>query len=276
MVYCHYVLMGGFAAEVDDLHYLLTRVTINVDGILCLAKYGHFCRVKRSHIADKSKADILAKSLVCIQALWVAGQAIERKLAGYPITLLEIHTLVHVVCALVMYGLWAQKPLNVQDPTIISFPDHPNPLAFMLERSCSCRWVKYRGYRVFESKVADPGRKPNQNDMSGVDVNARESFFEAEWAFLPTIEPQCDHIDTNSGLPNILIDSVILNEGQAPAKVSTYYYMSSKDAKEWITNIQWVDPFGFTHHSRQIPWSVPYTWGKRCHSQGNPASSVLN
>jgi hypothetical protein len=231
MVYCHYVLMGGFAVEVDDIHNLLTRVTITVDGVLYLAKYGHFCRVKRSLIADKSKADILAKGLVCIQVLWVAGQAVERKLAGYPITLLEIHTLVHVVCALVMYGLWAQKPLNVQDPTIIGFPDHPNPLAFMLERSRSCGWVKYRGYRGFESKIVDPGRKPKQNDASGLDVNAKEYFFEAEWAFLPTIEPQCVHIDTNPGLPDILIDSVILNERQSPAKISTYYYMSSKDGE---------------------------------------------
>jgi hypothetical protein len=73
-----------------------------------------------------------------------------------------------------MYGLWAQKPLNVQDPTIIRFPDHSNPLAFMLERSRSCGWVKYRGYRGFESKIVDPGRKPKQNDVSGIDVNAKE------------------------------------------------------------------------------------------------------
>jgi len=30
-----------------------------------------------------------------------------------------VHTLVHVVCALMMYALWFHKPLNIQDPTVV-------------------------------------------------------------------------------------------------------------------------------------------------------------
>jgi hypothetical protein len=65
----------------------------------------------------------------------MAGQTIERQIAGYPITLLEVHTLVHVVCAVIMYGLWIQKPLNVKDPTIVDFGDATDILAFMVERA---------------------------------------------------------------------------------------------------------------------------------------------
>jgi hypothetical protein len=62
-------MMGGFAANVEDIHNVLDRVTLTPDGVLFLAQYGHFCKVKRSEIDDKSKADILAKSLVCFQVL---------------------------------------------------------------------------------------------------------------------------------------------------------------------------------------------------------------
>jgi hypothetical protein len=93
------------------------------NALLLLAQHGHFIGLSRETISDKSKANclyklisslsndlltslVLAKGLVCLQVLWVAGQAIERKLAGFPISLLEFHTLVHVFCALVMYTLW--------------------------------------------------------------------------------------------------------------------------------------------------------------------------
>jgi hypothetical protein len=105
MVYGHDAAMGGFAADVEHIHNVAKRATITTAGLLFLACRGKFCRVNRSHIQDKNKADILAKGLVCVPVLWVAGQAIERKLARCPMTLLEIHTLVHVACALVTYGL---------------------------------------------------------------------------------------------------------------------------------------------------------------------------
>jgi len=77
----------------------------------------------------------LAKGLVCIQVLWVAGQAIERKVAGFPISLLEFHTLVHVFCALVMYALWIRKPYDIQEPTIVSTDSFPHILAFIVSSS---------------------------------------------------------------------------------------------------------------------------------------------
>jgi hypothetical protein len=69
MVYSHYAAMSGFAADVENMHNVAKRVTITPEGLLLLARRGKFCRVDRSHIQDKSKADILAKGLVCIQVL---------------------------------------------------------------------------------------------------------------------------------------------------------------------------------------------------------------
>ena len=90
----------------------------------------------------------LAKGLVCVQVLWVAGQAIERKVAGFPISLLEFHTLVHVFCAIVMYMLWFRKPYDINEPTVVPTEDFPNALAFIV---ASSRWTGASGFQ----KISD-------------------------------------------------------------------------------------------------------------------------
>jgi hypothetical protein len=125
--------MGRFVADIQNIHDTFERVTFTADGILWLAGQGYLCKVKRCEIEDKSKADKFAKGLVCIQVAWVIGQAIERKVGGYPITLLEIHSMVHAVCALLMYGLWFQKPLEIHAPTVLNFEGHLDLLAFVLQ-----------------------------------------------------------------------------------------------------------------------------------------------
>lgn len=131
MVYGLYVGMGRFAASVTEIHNVQKRVTLTGKGVIWLAKHGYFCQTNRGEIKDKSKADTLAKALVCIQVLWLVGQVIERKAAGYPLTILEIHTLVHVACALFMYALWIRKPLNIHAPTIIDFGEDVDLLAWI-------------------------------------------------------------------------------------------------------------------------------------------------
>ena len=118
--YAFYAVMGGFCADVSFMHNTWTRVTITTEGLLFLAENGYFMEIKGDYIRDKSKADLLAKGLVGFQILWLAGQAIERKIAGYPVTLLEIHTLVHVLCAVCMFSLWLFKPFDVRDATVVN------------------------------------------------------------------------------------------------------------------------------------------------------------
>lgn len=105
--------MGGFTVDVSDLHNTLSRLTVFAKRLAFLAKHGHFVKISDPAIRDKSKADMLAKSLICIQMGWMLVQTVFRKLVGYPVTLLEVHTSVHVACAIVMYGLWFQKPLFI-------------------------------------------------------------------------------------------------------------------------------------------------------------------
>jgi len=160
MTYAHFVVMGGFVVDISHLHNKLTRVTVTTDGILFLASQGHYIRTSTNSIKDKSKVDILAKSIACVQILWVCGQAIERKVAGLPVTLLEIHTIVHVMCALVMYALWFQKPLNVQDPTSLNAEAFQAPLAFMV--SASIFKMDHAGHLFYSSDESGPHDPPLQ------------------------------------------------------------------------------------------------------------------
>lgn len=61
---------------------------------------------------DKAEADMLANFLVCAQGFWLIIQCIARHSQGLPVTLLEIHIMMHVFCAVIMYGFWGHKPFD--------------------------------------------------------------------------------------------------------------------------------------------------------------------
>ena len=58
-------------------------------------------------------------------------QCIARKHEHLSLSLLEVHTLVHIICAVAMYGFWLRKPLNVQDLTLLDSNEHGELLALM-------------------------------------------------------------------------------------------------------------------------------------------------
>lgn len=76
--------------------------------IVWLAERGHWFKVRKQDIDEKSKADPLQKVLVLIQVSWMVIQCIARRASDLPLSLLEIHTMVHVVCAMILYACWFQ------------------------------------------------------------------------------------------------------------------------------------------------------------------------
>lgn len=121
--------------DVGHIHNTLSRLTITPKGVAFLAKHGHFIDVPMGSIRDKSKADVLAKGLVCLQVGWLLLETVSRKAVGYPITLLELHVLVHCACAIAMYGLWFHKPMDVRDPILVDSSNWNDLLALMLVRN---------------------------------------------------------------------------------------------------------------------------------------------
>lgn len=104
--------MGGFVVATQEINqpgYL----TITPKGILSLATEGHFLPIDELHISDRSKANILAKGLVCLEVTWMLVQCIARKSAGYPITILELYTFAHVCFALMLYVLWFKVSVHI-------------------------------------------------------------------------------------------------------------------------------------------------------------------
>ena len=75
-------------------------------AIIKLAERGHWIQIRKQDIDDKSKADTIQKTLVVTQVLWMVTQCIARRIYDLPLSLLEIHTIVHVVCAVFLYACW--------------------------------------------------------------------------------------------------------------------------------------------------------------------------
>ena len=70
-------------------------------------------------IEDKAKANGLAKTIVCAQAIWFCLQCVTRIIQGLSISLLELNVFCHALCALLIYILWWHKPLDIGEPTLI-------------------------------------------------------------------------------------------------------------------------------------------------------------
>ncbi|KAK3331846.1 hypothetical protein B0T19DRAFT_87419 [Cercophora scortea] len=77
-----------------------------------------FLDVSKSVILDKSKSDGLAKAIMWMQAFWFCAQIITRVILSLPITLLELNTFGHSICALLIYLIWWEKPANVDQPSV--------------------------------------------------------------------------------------------------------------------------------------------------------------
>ncbi|KAI1640605.1 hypothetical protein F4809DRAFT_637408 [Biscogniauxia mediterranea] len=109
------------------------RLAITPQGLVQLAKHGHFLRVSLATIEDKSKSDTVQKFLVVGQLGWMVAQCITRSVFGLPLCLLEIHTAVHAVCALFLYLFWFKKPLDINDPEVIRADGLEYIISFMIQ-----------------------------------------------------------------------------------------------------------------------------------------------
>lgn len=123
-----FVVIGGFAYRrgrhfrIPESDLKFPNLTLNARGFLRLAreKVLHPGILDDKAVTDRSKADSLAKLLVCAQAFWVVINIIARKASGLPSTLIELNVVVHVVVNVVVYGFWWNKPLSVQSSIILN------------------------------------------------------------------------------------------------------------------------------------------------------------
>ncbi|KAG6915933.1 hypothetical protein DXG01_009227 [Tephrocybe rancida] len=112
-----FAIMGGFQICPSDG---TTRpFTLHPDDIgPCLEK--HDITISEQDIQDKSKGDLLAKSLVLLQVTWFILQVVARAAQRLDITELEVVTLAFAILNYFTYFCWWNKPLDVNRPIQIT------------------------------------------------------------------------------------------------------------------------------------------------------------
>jgi len=128
-----FVVMSGFVIVDGDgvkPGYEAPIVAVTAPGFTALLQLGIIQelvrenKLRREHfdsrnIGDRSKASIVAKAIVGAQLLWTVIQCIGRKASNLPVTLLEVHVLIHIAYTILAYFFWWHKPLDVAEPIAI-------------------------------------------------------------------------------------------------------------------------------------------------------------
>ncbi|KAL7945796.1 hypothetical protein V8C42DRAFT_321593 [Trichoderma barbatum] len=113
----YYANMGGFVIrstpprgnEYHDPYHLNSR------GIYRLRKQHHIKlpKITTEEIQDKSKGDTFVKMIALGQIVWSVVQIIVRATKRLVVTPLEVAVVAFAVCAVIMYGLYWEKPQRV-------------------------------------------------------------------------------------------------------------------------------------------------------------------
>ena len=142
MTHSSYAIMGGFAfdtsnAEPNFLPNHRSHLCISVYGLSYIANKAPelIPDIAEKQIKDKRKADSLAKIIVCLQALWFCVQCITRISQRTAISLLELNTFAHALCALLIYALWWHKPQDIEEPTLLQGQKEWEMCAFLCMNS---------------------------------------------------------------------------------------------------------------------------------------------
>ncbi|KAF8646426.1 hypothetical protein AX16_007219 [Volvariella volvacea WC 439] len=112
-----FVQMGGLMQRQRDSMY---KVLCNED----IMKETKMPAIPEKEIRDHGKGDILAKVLVLVQTTWFVAQCIARHVQGLVLTEIELVTLAFATLNVITYGLWWDKPLNIEYP--IYFDENGN------------------------------------------------------------------------------------------------------------------------------------------------------
>jgi hypothetical protein len=173
--HCWYTIMGGFVIDMRGFPRNFVPgspdfQTLSPEGLLLLAR----CMpevvpdVSEEDILDESKANGFQKVVVCIQATWFLVSTVFRMSSGYPIALLELNTFAHALCALLIYFIWWQKPLDVSGSIIIDGQRCEDMVAFLTMAShCNGR----RELELFyyqQKKSSHPRVRFNPKPSSGI------------------------------------------------------------------------------------------------------------
>jgi hypothetical protein len=141
MAHSYYAVKGGFAFSPQKYNlsflkseeYMSDFLVLTPPGVELLAQLDIEVptAISKADINDKAKSNSLQKALVCAQAAWFCVQCVFRLAQGLSISLLELNTFAHALCALLVYLLWWNKPLDIEQPTILPWAKWPGFIAWV-------------------------------------------------------------------------------------------------------------------------------------------------
>jgi hypothetical protein len=118
--------MGGFCLRSSEpsYHQLQLQDIKDVAAKSYDEKWFHELKnISEDRIKDSATSDNIAKSLACLQVVWLATQVASRSAHHQAVTLLEVSTMAYVMCALIAYGFWWNRPQNCAIPVIVECSD---------------------------------------------------------------------------------------------------------------------------------------------------------
>ncbi|KAI9811448.1 MAG: hypothetical protein M1827_005431 [Pycnora praestabilis] len=141
-------------------------------------------------IKDKSKADWLAKTLACLQIIWLVTQLIGRAREKLPITTLELFTAALVACTICTYAAWWRKPFDVRTPieipTDLGYDEIVNDL-----RAKNSSWSPVKRVSLWDAHSGPFYSEFLANQYSGVVCLVFGGIHVAAWNFsFPTVAEQ--------------------------------------------------------------------------------------
>ena len=132
MEHAFFAIMGGFRldcqAPFTQMGFPQSSLMIQAGGVVTPRGFeillDHDAEiipdVSIEEVRDKSKASGLAKALLIWQVLWFCIAGWTRLVQHLPLSLFEVMTFAHGVCALMACVLWWSKPKDVNEPFVIS------------------------------------------------------------------------------------------------------------------------------------------------------------
>ena len=187
-----YMIMGGFYfrtknnGTVDEFIPGSPDLILTADAMPLLTRTAPplLPEIEVDVIKDHSKADVVAKALALLQALYQFLSVISRLVLRLPVSQLEINTFGHVLCAFAILSIWFRKPKDIKVRTQIR-DEWANPLCAYLwmcsELSCTTGTLCLEHRKLFplprkgtiEENTA--GRKGGQSQVSDQDEPKRQA-----------------------------------------------------------------------------------------------------
>ncbi|KAK3988243.1 hypothetical protein QBC44DRAFT_382505 [Cladorrhinum sp. PSN332] len=182
MTHSWYAYMGGFVIDTtpkpheDLIIEGSPKITLRKYALFLLASKGWLPDLHKGDIEDKSKADGFAKLFAIVQSAWMLLQCIMRWSWGLHVTGLELNTLAHAVCALSIFGLWWDKPMDIQHPTVLQ-AEWTQPFAAYL-------WISRLPILFLPKDVRRPAKTTTGLDGAAITKNWDGTGIESLWWFL--------------------------------------------------------------------------------------------